>query len=283
MGLFDSLKNLFGVEADLSSLEKIDIDTDVKLIRDVKDNTLIKIERNVNNNNATNNNLTINIASDFFDKPGNLEALKEITRNQVHQEEQPVMLAETSELARIVDATSTEVDELMKYYLGKIPDSDLSILRAAFYLRAQHSAGKHVDLLKQDIIDTYGKRGANIANLCSAGYFESHITPMYEELSNRPNFTRQTFIDTYNKVVDDAPFALFVSRQHDKDKLAEEIASKISLNKKYGIHQLNIHAIGKDNIKKIQDAITNEAAAEQFTNEPEISIQGQVATYILFY
>lgn len=282
MGFLDSLKALFtGVDVDLGALEKADIKSEVRLVRDVKDNALVKVVKN-DNSKTTHNHVNINLAADFFQVPGNAEKLQEIVRDRVHEESQPVMLAETAQLAEVVLETSEAVDAQLEKYIGKIPDSDLPILRAALHLREQHKAGEPVDGLKRDIADTYGRRGSNIANLCTAGYFESYVWPMYEELLARPNFTRQRFLDTYNRVVEDAPFAMFIGRYHTEAKIIEEITEKLRLNKRYGVHQMNIHTIGADNVRKIESALKNDAVRELCPTDPEITIQGKVATYSLY-
>jgi hypothetical protein len=106
---------------------------------------------------------------------------------------------------------------------------------------------------------------------------------MYEELRQRPNFTRQMFVDNYNVAVENYPFAVFISRSHEMNGLKQEVMDKIQTNKAYGIKTLSLHAIGRDNVNKITALLHDEAISRQFTAEPSTNSEGSIMTVHIFF
>jgi hypothetical protein len=145
--------------------------------------------------------------------------------------------------------------ELIAYFVDKLPLSDLPILKASLYLRSQLIEHKDTQQVKKDIITRYGKRGSNISNLCSAGYFESWIKPLYEGMAKSPNFEMERFRKIYNEVIENLPFTIFVNRSMNEKEIEASVREKLELMTKYGIRTLNIHGIGKRNIEIIKQVI----------------------------
>ena len=141
--------------------------------------------------------------------------------------------------------------QLLDFFRNKIPEQDIYILRASLYIKKLRGERKNVDALKWQIMDRYGERGKNIVNLCSAGYFESLIKPLYEHMNKQPRFSGKKFLSIYNRIVEEHAFAIFVHRNMTKSALKSEIEKRI----KYAIQTFNIHALGKQNIEKIKDTI----------------------------
>jgi len=148
-----------------------------------------------------------------------------------------------------------ENKNFLEFFKGKIPSADLEILRASIYVDSVYRRGQSVSELKLDIIKKYGERGKNIVNLYTAGYFETIIKPLYQEMIMLPDFSPEKFIERYNTIVMQFPFAVFVNNKMTQQELLQEVEKKIEINKKYGIKQLNIHGIGEDNITKIQELL----------------------------
>lgn len=142
--------------------------------------------------------------------------------------------------------------ELIESFRGKVPASDLQALRAGLYICELFKRGESVRNLKLSVIQKYGRRGANIVNLYTAGYFKSHIRPLYEEMFTQPNFSPEDFTRIYDEIVTQYPFAVFVSQRMSEKEFEVEVRNKMKMNKKYGINQMNIHGIGEDNVSKIQ-------------------------------
>jgi hypothetical protein len=62
--------------------------------------------------------------------------------------------------------------DILDLFTGKIPKQDLYALKMSLFMKVQSEAGENVDKIKRQIKDRFGIRGAYIANLCTAGYYE---------------------------------------------------------------------------------------------------------------
>lgn len=99
-----------------------------------------------------------------------------------------------------------------------------------------------------DIIARFGERGKNICNLYTAGYFDSQIKPLYEEVGTSDLLQ---FNQIYEQIVTESPYAVFIHAEMSVKNVGETVKQKMEISKKYGIKYLNIHGIGKDNVDKI--------------------------------
>lgn len=140
-----------------------------------------------------------------------------------------------------------ETEKILSFLSGKVSISDLYIWRAALYLRSIFRAHGNVSELKKEIIEKYGERGRNITNLCSAKYIEEFFIPYYENLKGDDK--NDVFKSTYEDVVKNQPFTIFVDIQRKKDDIIKEINAK----KSYGMKEINIHGIGSSNIKVVKE------------------------------
>jgi hypothetical protein len=148
-----------------------------------------------------------------------------------------------------------EVREQLAYFRPKVLPGDIPILRACLYLKASYEQGQSVAPLKAKIVDAYGTRGRNIANLCSAGYFDDWLKPLYELLRENEEdeaTALERFRGIYNTIVEELPWTVFVSRNTPKAEIQEEILRKLKANLRYGIRWINIHALSEPNVAKIR-------------------------------
>jgi len=163
--------------------------------------------------------------------------------------------------------SSNDNQKIIEYFKGKIPLLDLPILKASLYLKSLLDKGKKTWNIKKEIILCYGKRGKNISNLCSAGYFETWIKPLYEKMAESPNFEKKDFIQIYNEIVENSPFALFVSSGMKSSEIKKALLDKVKTISNYGIRQLNIHGIGDKNMTKIRETIKDIPELKNFDRE----------------
>lgn len=188
----------------------------------------------------------------------------------------PLLIEESSDqLLRAYQATERHNNQLIDFFRGKIPSGDINILRSSLFLKSQLDTRGPTERLKEDIVQKYGERGRNIANLCSAGYYEEYIKPLFEKnvlLSDENSLKK--FWDIYEIIVTQFPIAIFVSKNLTSQKLKTEILEKIKLNKKYGIGYLNIHGIGGENVDKISEIISEKEIRKELSSKPEIT-QGE--------
>jgi hypothetical protein len=147
------------------------------------------------------------------------------------------------------------IEQTAQKFLPIIPVRDHSLLNACLFLRARFDKGVPIGDLKNQIVQVYGARGRNFANLCSAGYLEKWLWPLYEELKRTypddPAQARATFQALYNNIVMDLPWTEFVSTRATGATVTAHISSKMNANLQNGVKYLNIHGLGEDNVQKV--------------------------------
>lgn len=131
-----------------------------------------------------------------------------------------------------------------------IPHADLEALEASLFLRNQFNSGHNVAHLKQNIRSRFGDRGNNISNLCTAGYFEKFLIPLYNDINSPEEFGK-----VYEEIVSKSMLAIFVHAKTKVESIPGEISNRIILSKKFGIKFIHIHGISKKNVKKIKSYI----------------------------
>jgi hypothetical protein len=223
----------------------------------------------------------LHIDSQDLDREKRRQVLK-IINEEVSLEDRPLLEAEVSE--RIIEIKEEQLadHEIISFFEDKIPSDDMKVLKSALYLRKISSPGASIDKYIQEIRYKYGQHGANIVHLCDTGYFESHIKPMYEELSSRPNFQHQLFVDNYNLIIDNVPIAVFVKRADTVETLIDQVLEKVTFNRGYGLRELHIHAIGYDNVEKVKKLLSNDRLVALFINEPTVSIDGTIVNATIY-
>lgn len=156
--------------------------------------------------------------------------------------------------------------KLLNYFSGILPALDMRALKASLVLKRRLEQGLSTHEIKRKIVITYGKRGSVISNLCSAGYFETWIKPLYEEMRKAPAFSRDRFLKVYIEIVDKHPFALFVNTRMTVIEVGEKIDLKIQQARERGISEINVHGIGSENIKTITEAV------EKYKEDPQYKL-----------
>jgi|GEM_PF-1806821 len=243
-------------------------------------NALVKVD---NSRVDKSINVVINVGSKEAADPVLLaQRVGELVQLQVQELERPVLEVEASKTVAELESPS-EYQEQIDFFQGKIPSSDMLILRAAYYLRTVHEGGKSVTGLKRGITARYGTRGSSIANLCSGGYFETYLRPLYENLAEKPNFTDSMFLDNYEIIINNAPFAYFVNANQNLDELINNLVEKIVFSKRYGQHKLAIHAIGRDNIDKVNRALEDDTIKDLISDDTDTNKKGTVMTVTIHY
>ena len=164
-----------------------------------------------------------------------------IEENKIFENKSLHLLKDLYEYQRSKDSDKV----ILNFFQSKIPKEDLEALEASLYLRKKFKERKEVRGLKHDIITRFGDRGNNIANLCTAGYFENFFIPLY-------NSSQEGFKKIYDVVVGRGIMAVFVHSQMTKEEIIKNIKNKIEISKKYGLKFLHIHGIGETNMNTIK-------------------------------
>ncbi len=265
---FDKLKTF--VEIDLSNFRSISF----KLFHGNTNSPFIQIGKAENRTV----NVTINVASaEVADDPEKRKLLLEAVRDAALEDpSKPLLESGAKDTLNDINVKKDDYTDTLEYFSDKIPQKDIVILKAALYIKSVHEEGGSVEALKADISEKYGRRGCNIVNLCTAGYFDSHLRPMYEEMSSRPDFAISSYINRYEKIVEGLPFAVFVGRKKSLEELKKEVNQKIEFNLKYGLKKINIHAIGEENIRKIKALLDDKEVSTKFSSSPDLSQRGNI-------
>jgi hypothetical protein len=169
----------------------------------------------------------------------------------------PVILQQFDNLAQDINANINSKDDIetIGYFTGKVPPEDVYILQSSIYIKKVFDRGGDIEELKNGLRNRYGSRGINICNLYSAGYFESWIKPLYENFASSDDFRPESFLEAYELIVNQYPFAIFVHRAMSSKEIEQVADKKIKECLSYGISTLSLHGIGSDNVVTILEAI----------------------------
>ena len=153
---------------------------------------------------------------------------------------------EKRRLAASVQAaeSSTENGELVKYFEGKLRQTDWQIFRTGLYTHYLIEQAMPTSEIRDAVIRTYGLRGRNILNLAAAGHFASHIRPLYEELAKEPGFSNEVFYEEFERILVEMPFAIFVNAATDAQKLLEMIKERVQQAKSYSVEKRRLYIHG---------------------------------------
>ena len=147
--------------------------------------------------------------------------------------------------------------KILVFLEKKIPVEDLNIWRAALYLRRYYLSDdrEKTAILKSQIMQRYGAKGGNIANLCSSDYVTRFFIPLYdsllEDFGGDNEKATEAFKEKYKIIVNELPFSVFVCWHDTPDKIMKAIEKR----KAYGAKYVNIHGIGIENVKHIKEVI----------------------------
>jgi len=170
--------------------------------------------------------------------------------------------------------TRGEDKKIIDFFSSIMPKEDIEALDSSLFLRKKFNEEKDVRNLKDDIRKRFGDRGNNIANLCTAGYFEKFLIPIY-------NSSKEDFERIYEVVVSKSAMAIFVHNQMDEEEITNELKRKIDLSKKYGLDFIHIHGIGEKNIKIIKNWIDENKDLLDFFNKDIFEKKGIIILELL--
>lgn len=136
---------------------------------------------------------------------------------------------------------------ILHFFHNIVPPDDFQALKMAFYLRDQQLKGKNITKYKRDIRERFGERGANIANLCTAGYFENEFQPLYNLVS------KEQFNDYYEIAVGKRARALFIHARMSKENIETEFNQMVEKALNYHMIDFRVHGLGKNNVYAIKD------------------------------
>ncbi len=239
MSWFDKLKALFSIEVNSPIVQINIVNSNNKL---VKQDKIAHIDED---------GKKLYISIDQLSSQQNKEMEKII--GEYIDSENKLLEIETDELLHSLYKYNKENKnkQIIEFFKPIIPEKDTEALEAALYLREVFARKGDIKKLKADISQSFGDRGNNIANLCTAGYFENFLIPLY-------NSSKEKFDKLYELIVEKSPFALFVHAGMSSNEIVDKIKVKLEISKKYGIKFVHIHGIGESNITKIKNCIESQ-------------------------
>lgn len=171
------------------------------------------------------------------------------------QDDSKKILTSISELEKSPDISNT-----IRFFKGILSDQDLVILRSGLYIKSLREVGDPKGTkLKADITSRYGARGKNIVNLATAGYFESYIRPLYEEMSQKLDFSKEEFLEIYRVLVNELPFTIFVHAGMNVQTVTKLFNEKAERQIKYDVDEevIAIHGYGRnaETVAAVRDSL----------------------------
>lgn len=137
--------------------------------------------------------------------------------------------------------------ELLDLYTGKIPREDLYALKMSLFMKVESEEGKNVDKIKRQIKDRFGNRGAYIANLCKAGYYEDSFRTQCFKLSS------DKFTEYYELRVGRELAALFVHAGLTLKSMEDAFNEKIIGCQSHNIPKFRVLGFGRRNYDLIEE------------------------------
>ncbi|MBN8697001.1 MAG: hypothetical protein J0L87_10760 [Bacteroidetes bacterium] len=196
--------------------------------------------------------LTINASSPLFSDEHNRQFLLEIIRSSfdagglIFKSEKSDLLKEYSSYYK-----KNLNEDILNVFRKIISHADYEALKMSFFVREESKKGRPIHSLRNDIKDKFGDRGLNIANLCTAGYFESELHEIYK----RDTVNIEEFKRYYDLVVTQKARALFVHSNMTPNEVMSQVIKMVEKARKYHIDDFRIHGIGQSNIDTITKAI----------------------------
>ena len=137
-------------------------------------------------------------------------------------------------IERLLNYNKEDDGSTLLFFKDILTPFDLNVLRDSLFLRNEFINGRNISSLKRDILMAYGERGNIISNLCSAGYFEEVMIPLY-------NSSQKEYYSFYDLAVDRAVKAFFVNSGMTVSKITQEIERRVASAHSSGLKSINIH------------------------------------------
>ncbi|MDF2447517.1 MAG: hypothetical protein K0R26_21 [Bacteroidota bacterium] len=153
-------------------------------------------------------------------------------------------------LEKLYNYDNSEDKQTLEFFKPILSIPDYNALRDSLFLRTEFKGGGNINGLKTDIIVRYGERGNSICNVCSAGYFEQVMIPLFNSSDNH-----REFHEYYDITIDRGLTAFFVNGRMDLKHIEGEIERRITSAKSYGLGFFHVHGIGAKNITNIDKCL----------------------------
>ena len=192
---------------------------------------------------------------------------------------------ESKKLADSVAAAEDREPEgrLVEFFKNKLKPRDWQILRTGLYIEFLVIQGINTQSIREAVIQNHGTRGKNLLNLAAAGHFETHIKPLYEELSKSTGFTIDLFYEEFERILLEMPFAIFVNNTITQEELADMINERVEAARAYSVdkRKVYVHAWGP-NVRTVDSCLAGLGQKYKITASKRIEVVAIVDATIEF-
>jgi hypothetical protein len=191
---------------------------------------------------------------------------KEINDIDKKNETLPFQVIHENLLKDYLEYEQLSIDQnvTMKLLKEALPEEEIECI---FMARRVYLAFKSTNRLKateleKKLDENYPKKGKKVLNLMSAGYFDELIVPFIDVLKEYygDNYKLE-YTKFYTDLLAFCPVAIFVGNNVNEKKIEEELNKRIALN----IPVVKLHALGDNNIKKIQNVVTKLKISQKYS------------------
>ncbi len=154
-------------------------------------------------------------------------------------------------------ASNNNDQNILQFFEDILSHNDFAALKMALFIRAQDKAGKSVHVYKKDIMERFSDRGANIANLCSAGYFEE-FKELYNQVSD------EEFWRYYDMVVGAKARALFVHFGMGEHEIETAVDKMVAKATRFHMGDFRVHGKGQKNVSNLQRFVSSRTHEEGY-------------------
>ena len=151
---------------------------------------------------------------------------------------------------------SIEQKESLKRLKVVLPLEEIECILMARRVKLAYDNGD-IELAKRlhkQLFDIYPGKGNKVYNLIGGGYFDEMILPFIEIFRSQYD---GSYVEEYRKFYYDIikffPLAFFVGNGTSEEQIVEGVGKRLKLN----IPFVRLHAIGDNNIKKIENMMEN--------------------------
>lgn len=222
-------------------------------------------------------NTTHNAGTNLYLNPKDIPSagFAELMASAVDAERIPVIKSDTKHVLQRIEHIVLIDKETLSKLKPILELSDFNAVEASLIIRGLFKEGIQIDRFKLSLIQRFGDRGRKICDIVSAGYLEKEIMPLFDRLIDIDNGP-QIFKAQFERIVANEAFAIFVRTSLGRDQLMRQVREKLRYHKRIGVYYVNLHAIGKHNVQKVQSVVKslvsdNEVAIIEFDENPRVN------------
>lgn len=224
------------------------------------------ININVDNRKIEINNSSINLGDQTINDPKIVDKILEKLSEYKDKETLPAQI-----IHKDLDSSYTDYEEIslnqveaIKKLRTILPEEEIGCILMARRVKLAYDK-KDQELAKslhKQLIDNYPGKGNKVYNLIGGGYFDGMVMPFIDIFKSQYDDKHiEKYRDFYLDLIKFFPLAFFVGNGTTKEQINEGINERLKL----AVPFIRLHAIGANNIKKIEEVIDEMDIEETYT------------------